>query len=60
MRFIACLFSLCAAFAGAEEARGGLLAVPVKDIDGKATTLGAAKGGKAWLVVNVASECGYT
>lgn len=60
MRIIACLFSFFAAFAGAEEARGGLLAVPVKDIDGHATTLGAVKGGKAWLVVNVASQCGYT
>ena len=60
MRFIAGLFSLFAALAGAEETRDGLLAVPVKDIDGKATTLGAIKGGKAWLVVNVASECGYT
>lgn len=37
----------------------GLLGIPVKDIDGKETTLGA-QGGKAVLVVNVASECGYT
>ena len=37
----------------------GLLGVPVKDIDGKDTTLGSL-GGKAVLVVNVASECGYT
>ncbi|MEI7651006.1 MAG: glutathione peroxidase [Verrucomicrobiota bacterium] len=44
----------------AAETSPGLLGVPVKDIDGKATTLGAVKGGKAWLVVNVASECGYT
>ena len=60
MRTIACLLTCLAAVAGAEETRGGLLAVPVKDIDGKTTTLGAVKGGKAWLVVNVASQCGYT
>jgi glutathione peroxidase len=44
----------------AAEPAPGLLGVPVKDIDGKDATLGAVKGGKAWLVVNVASECGYT
>ena len=59
MKYIASALFLFAAFASAEEAPG-LLAVPVKDIDGKATTLGAVKGGKAWLVVNVASQCGYT
>ena len=42
------------------SAAEGLLAVPVTDIDGRSTTLGAVKGGKAWLVVNVASQCGYT
>ncbi len=36
-----------------------LLRIPVKDIEGKETTLGAGKP-KAVLVVNVASECGYT
>ncbi|MFM7240502.1 MAG: glutathione peroxidase [Opitutia bacterium] len=36
-----------------------LLAIPVKDIDGQATSLGALKA-KAVLVVNVASACGYT
>lgn len=36
-----------------------LFRIPVKDIDGKETTLGAGKP-KAVLVVNVASECGYT
>ena len=36
-----------------------LLALPVKDIEGKATSLGALKA-KAILIVNVASECGYT
>ena len=36
-----------------------LLTVPVKTIEGQASTLAATKG-KAILVVNVASECGYT
>jgi len=60
MNHIASAFLLLAAFASAAESAGGLLDVPVKDIDGKVTTLGAASGGKAWLVVNVASQCGYT
>jgi glutathione peroxidase len=33
--------------------------IPVKDIDGKAGTLAPYKG-RALLIVNVASECGYT
>ncbi len=36
-----------------------LLTIPVKDIDGQPTSLGALKA-KAILVVNVASACGYT
>jgi glutathione peroxidase len=36
-----------------------LTAIPLKDIDGKDTSL-KAYSGKAVLIVNVASQCGYT
>ena len=57
---LACVFALLMTSLSAADSAPGLLGVAVKDIDGKATTLGAVKGGKAWLVVNVASQCGYT
>src|SRR6266478_8238664 len=38
---------------------GSIHDIAVKDIDGKNTSLGAYKG-KVLLVVNVASQCGYT
>lgn len=41
-------------------ADSSLLDLPLKDIDGKETTLKAAQPGKVLLIVNVASECGYT
>lgn len=60
MRFLALALTILMTSLHAEDKAPGLLGIPVKDIDGKATTLGAIKGGKAWLVVNVASQCGYT
>ena len=57
---LAFVFAFLMTSLSAAESAPGLLGVPVKDIDGKATTLGAVKDGKAWLVVNVASQCGYT
>ena len=38
---------------------GSIYDIPVKDIDGKDTTLAAYRG-KVVLIVNVASHCGYT
>jgi glutathione peroxidase len=52
---LAALFLMNTAHAAASD----LLAIPVKDIDGHGTTLGALKP-KAVLIVNVASACGYT
>jgi len=54
MRFLALLLTMTSLSAAPD-----LLRIPVKDIDGKETTLGAGKP-KAVLVVNVASACGYT
>ncbi len=51
---IAGLTLASAAFAG-----DGLLDIPVRDIDGRERTLSDFKG-KAILIVNVASKCGYT
>ena len=45
--------------ASAACADNSTLDIPLKDIDGKKTTLGAHKG-KVMLVVNVASKCGLT
>ena len=41
-------------------ASGGVLAFQVKDIDGKPVELAKAHQGKVLLIVNTASQCGYT
>lgn len=54
MRFLSLFLTMTAL-----SAAPTLLEIPVQDIDGKATTLGVGQP-KAVLIVNVASECGYT
>jgi glutathione peroxidase len=58
MRLIAFLATLLTLSMHAAESPN-LLTIPLKDIDGKETTLAAYKA-KVVLVVNVASACGYT
>lgn len=57
MKFIASLAGLL--LATTLMAESPLLEIPVKDIDGKDTSLKAYQG-KVLLVVNVASKCGFT
>jgi len=54
---ITCCTLLMAATLSAEEAN--LYSIPLKDIDGKDTSL-KAYAGKTLLIVNVASQCGFT
>ena len=58
MKLFSTLF-LSIGMAGAVCADNSTLDIPLKDIDGKKTNLGAHKG-KVMLVVNVASKCGLT
>ncbi len=53
------LLALLLAATAASAADPSLLDIPLKDIDGKATSLKAFQG-KVLLLVNVASECGNT
>ncbi|MDB6137424.1 MAG: hypothetical protein JWO94_496 [Verrucomicrobiaceae bacterium] len=53
------LFLAMTALSLASATAGALDSIPLKDIDGKDTSL-KAYAGKAVLIVNVASECGYT
>ena len=56
------LFALIAALSllqMAAASAGSIYDIPLKDINGKDTTLAAYKG-KVLLIVNVASRCGYT
>lgn len=53
---LACTLLMAAHVSAADS---DLYSIPLKDIDGKDTTL-KAYAGKALLIVNVASKCGYT
>jgi len=59
MKYIAMFGALLLAHSVSAQAPASLYSVPLKDINGKDTSLKAYKG-KVFLVVNVASQCGLT
>src|SRR5258708_1912320 len=59
MKTILILSALLLANIVSAQSKSSLYDIPLKDIDGKDTSLKAYKG-KVLLIVNVASHCGYT
>jgi glutathione peroxidase len=59
MKMMLCSLAATMLAALSVQAAGSLLDIPLKDIDGKDTTL-KPYAGKVLLVVNVASHCGFT
>jgi glutathione peroxidase len=59
MKMLLILSALSALQVVATHAADSIYNIPLKDIDGKSTSLKAYEG-KVLLIVNVASKCGYT
>ncbi len=59
MKIISILIALLMAQIVSAQTNGSLYDIPLKDIDGKDTSLKAYQG-KVLLIVNVASKCGFT
>lgn len=59
MKLLIALVAVCTVFTVVAAAVKSLTDIPFKDMDGKETSLKAYEG-KAILVVNVASKCGFT
>jgi glutathione peroxidase len=59
MKIFLMLFGLLLLQVVGAQAADSIFDIPLKDIDGKATSLKAYEG-KVLLIVNVASKCGYT